>query len=149
MASKAPLAPALLDVNVFIALHDQQHVHHSVAADWFVENVRYGWATCPITQNGCVRILSQPNYPNSIPLGQALDLLRRSCAQAKHHFWPDDLSVLDVAHMNHGRMHGHRQLTDLYLLALAVHHGGRFVSFDGQIPLSAVRGATARHLVAL
>ena len=149
MASTEPGGPALLDVNVLIALHDQQHVHHGAAADWFVAHVRHGWASCPITQNGCVRILSQPGYPNPVPLGQALAMLRHSCGQAHHHFWPDDFSVLDTTRLNHSRMHGHRQLTGLYLLALAVQHGGRFVTCDGQIPVSAVRGATARHLVAL
>jgi predicted nucleic acid-binding protein len=59
------------------------------------------------------------------------------------------VSLLDATRMQHARMHGHRQLTDLYLLALAVHHGGRFVTFDAQIPLSAVRGATRDHLVSL
>ena len=141
--------PALLDVNVLIALHDEQHVHHAVAANWFVANARHGWASCPITQNGCVRILCQPGYPNPVPLSQALAMLRHSCARSHHRFWPDDVSLLDPAHLNHSRMHGPRQLTDLYLLALAVEHKGRFVTFDAQIPLNAVRGATTLHLVSI
>jgi len=150
MASTEPSAPpALLDVNVLIALHDQQHVHHDVAARWFESNARHGWASCPLTQNACVRIMSQPGYPNAVPLGDALAMLGRSCAHASHRFWPDDISLLDGTRMHHGRMHGHRQLTDLYLLALAVEHEGRFVTFDAQIPLSAVRGATARHLASI
>jgi toxin-antitoxin system PIN domain toxin len=151
MASRAePAAPrALLDVNVLIALHDRQHIHHDVAASWFEANARHGWASCPLTQNGCLRIMSQPGYPHAAPLVQVLKMLARSCAHTLHRFWPDDVSLLDEAALRHDRMHGHRQLTDLYLLALAVRHEGRLVTFDAQIPLVAVRGASARHLVAL
>ena len=144
-----PAPSHLLDVNVLIALHDEQHLHHDVAAGWFIEHARHGWATCPLTQNGCVRIMAQPGYPNAVPLGEALAMLARSCGHARHAFWHDDISLLDTQRMVHGRMHSHRQLTDLYLLALAVAHGGRLVTFDAQIPLSAVRGAAARHLVSL
>jgi uncharacterized protein len=134
---------------VLIALHDEQHVHHAVAARWFENNARHGWATCPLTQNGCMRIMSQPNYPNTVLLANALAMLALSCAHANHRFWSDDISLLDAARMNHARMHGHRQLTDLYLLALAIRNEGRLVTFDAQIPLSAVRGAAARHLVSI
>lgn len=140
---------ALLDVNVLIALHDADHVHHTQAAQWFVDNIRHGWATCPITQNGCVRILSQPGYPNPAPMQQVLAMLAQSCAQAQHVFWADDISLLDKTRLHHAHMHGPRQLTDLYLLALAVRHGGRFVTFDARVPLSAVQGAQRRHLVAI
>ena len=151
MASTEPAVPrrALLDVNVLIALHDEQHVHHDVAARWFIEQARHGWASCPLTQNGCIRIMSQPGYPNAVPLGDSLAMLQRSCAHASHQFWPDDVSLLDSRRLVHGRMHGHRQLTDLYLLALAVAHGGRLVTFDAQVPLSAVRNATEIHLLAI
>ena len=150
MASTEPAAPrALLDVNVLIALHDEQHVHHGVAARWFEANARHGWASCPLTQNGCVRIMSQPGYPSPVPLPAVIAMLGRSCGHAAHEFWPDDISLLDATRMHHGRMHGHRQLTDLYLLAMAVEHKGRFVTFDAQIPLNAVRGATARHSVSI
>ena len=116
---------------------------------WFDGHARHGWASCPLTQNGCVRIMSQPGYPNPVLLADALAMLSHSCATASHAFWPDDVSLLDATRLHHGRMHGHRQLTDLYLLALAVEHDGRFVTFDAQIPLNAVRGATARHLVSI
>lgn len=140
---------ALLDVNVLIALHDEQHVHHRIAADWLSAHAGGGWATCPLTQNGCARILSQPNYPNPVRLVDALALLHHSCALPSHAFWPDDISLLDGARLDHRRMHGHRQLTDLYLLALAVEHNGRLVTFDAQIPLSAVRGARSAHLISI
>lgn len=76
-------------------------------------------------------------------------MLQRSCSHASHEFWADDISLLDAKRLVHARMHGHRQLTDLYLLALAVRHGGRLVTFDGQVPLSAVRGASQAHLLAI
>ena len=77
MASTEPAAPrrALLDVNVLIALHDEQHVHHEAAARWFIDQARHGWASCPLTQNGCIRIMSQPGYPNPAPIGDALTML--------------------------------------------------------------------------
>ncbi len=140
---------ALLDVNVLIALHDAQHVHHRLASEWFVANVAAGWASCPLTENGCIRVMSQPGYANPVSIGAALGLLKRSCAASVHAFWPDDLSVLDETRLLHAHLHGHRQLTDVYLLALAVRHGGRFVTFDARVPVSAVHGAAKRHLLAL
>ena len=140
---------SLLDVNVLIALHDSQHVHHDHAADWLDSHQAGGWASCPITQNGCLRILSQPNYSRPRPWIEAAAALESFVASPAHLFWPDDISLLDRSLLRREHIHGHRQLTDLYLLALAVRHGGRFVSFDARIPLSAVHGAAARHLVRL
>ena len=148
-STDASRVPALLDVNVLIALHDAQHVHHPLAADWLLANVDQGWASCPLTQNGCMRIMSQPNYPNPMVLVDALDMLGSSCADASHQFWTDDISLLDATRLNRQRMHGYRQLTDIYLLALAVKHGGRFVTFDAKVPLNAVHGAKPGHLVVI
>lgn len=140
---------ALLDVNVLIALLDGAHVHHSRAQSWLEANISHGWASSPITQNGCIRILSQPAYPQPIPIAQAIEKLRRATATAHHEFWPDDVSALDAQRLDAQRVHGPKQLTDLYLLALAVRHGGRFVSFDARIVRSAVHGAGERNLVLL
>lgn len=126
-----------------------QHVHDHEAADWPAAHTRGGWATCPLTQNGCVRILSQPNHPNPVSLADALAVLRRSCGQPSHAFWHDDISLLDTTRLDPTRMHGQRQITDLYLLALAVEHDGCCVTFDAQIPLGAVRGASPRQLVSI
>lgn len=140
---------ALLDVNVLIALHDQDHVHHHQAARWLTQHAKLGWASCPITQNGCLRIMSQPGYPNAQPLAVLLAMLRRSTQAREHAFWPDDTSALDSGAFEHRHMHSARQLTDLYLLSLAVRHGGRLVTFDQRIPMSAVRGARTEHLMVL
>jgi len=140
---------ALLDVNVLIALLDPDHGMHGHATEWLAGNVRAGWASCPITQNGCVRIMSHPSYPNPVPVGAIVERLAEAVATAHHQFWPDDISILDTRVADRSRIHGPRQVTDLYLLALAVRHRGRFVSFDAEIPLAAVRGAERRHLVSL
>ena len=140
---------SLLDVNVLIALSDPDHVFHSVAKAWWVPNREQGWASCPLTQNGCVRIISQPGYPNPQAASVVIKLLAHFCADSCHTFWPDDASLLDSRQFNHSHIHGHRQITDLYLLGLAVKQGGRLVTFDGKIPLSAVHGAKKQHLLAL
>lgn len=140
---------ALLDVNVLIALHDQDHVHHHRAADWLARHIAHGWASCSLTQNGCLRIMAQPGYSHPQPLPVLVRMLQRSTQSRAHAFWADGLSMLDVSRFEHAHIHSARQLTDLYLLALAVAQGGRLVTFDQRIPLSAVKGATADHLVVL
>ena len=143
------MSRALLDVNVLLALLDADHVDHSRARRWLETEIDHGWASCAITQNGFVRIVSQPRYPSPIPPAQALDLLDHACATDHHRFWPCDVSVLDHTAVDRERVHGPRQVTDAYLLALAVQHRGRFVTFDGSIVRSAVPQATADHLVVL
>lgn len=138
---------ALLDVNVLIALHDQQHVHHQAATHWFGLHAALGWASCPLTQNGAARVMSQPAYPQPASLSALLAMFSRSFADPSHAFWCDDISLADGAVFDSQRIHGHRQVTDVYLLGLAVAHGGRLVTLDARIPLSAVRGAQTSHLV--
>lgn len=140
---------ALLDVNVLIALLDQAHPHHAAGTSWLKANIRHGWASCPITQNGCVRIMSQTNYPGARAAGQVVERLRDAVQYSAHEFWPDDASILDTETIDATRVHGARQITDTYLLALAVRHAGRLVTFDLGIALSAVKGAAPRHLVTL
>ncbi|MCF8154567.1 MAG: PIN domain-containing protein [Rhodoferax sp.] len=140
---------ALLDINVLIALHDREHVHHERAALWLESNILHGWASCPLTQNGCLRIMSQPGYSSPQPLAVLIAMLQASTATAFHSLWSDDISLLDAHCFHHSHIHSHNQLTDLYLLALAVKNGGRLVSFDQRIPLSAVHGARAEHLIKL
>ena len=86
---------ALLDVNVLIALLDAQHLHHEAAVHWLKDNIRHGWATCPITQNGCLRTMAQPAYPNCLPASAVAERLREATATAHHQFWPDHVSLLD------------------------------------------------------
>ncbi len=140
---------ALLDVNVLIALLDQAHPHHDTALAWLKSNIKHGWASCPITQNDCVRIMSQAAYPGARPAGQVIDRLRAATEHGAHQFWPDDTAIVDQRVVDASRIHGARQITDTYLLALALKHGGRLVTFDTGIALGAVRGAKPVHLVTL
>ena len=140
---------SLLDVNVLIALLDADHSLHARATDWFASNAKSGWSSCPITQNGCVRIMSHPGYPNSVPVSAVMQRLGEATASPVHAFWPDDISLLDQKIVNASRVHGPRQLTDVYLLALAVRHGGKFVTFDAAVSLETVRGAAKNNLVKL
>ena len=140
---------SLLDVNVLIALLDQDHSLHVRAREWFGTHARGGWSSCPLTQNGCVRIMSHSGYPNPLPVAQIAERLRNAVAGPHHEFWPDDVSLLDERVADATRIHGSRQITDLYLLALAVRHDGTFVTFDGSIAVNAVHGAAKRHLAVL
>ncbi len=140
---------ALFDVNVLIAILDEQHIHHLAAHEWWAPNRSAGWATCPLTENGMARVMSQSTYKNPVTSSFAVDLLAVQIAKTDHRFWPDDLSLCDQDWIDPGGILGPNQITDVYLLALAVKNGGRLVTFDRGIPLSAVRGAEPRHLVVL
>ena len=140
---------ALLDVNVLVALFDGNHAAHAPAMRWFDEHGEAGWASCPITQNGCVRVMSQPGYPERIPIANLVERLRQATAHRAHEFWPDDASLVDEKAIDASRIHGPSQLTDVYLLALAFSHGGRLVTLDQTISIAAVRGALKKHLVVI
>ena len=138
---------SLLDINVLLALLDEDHMQHELARDWLVANQEEGWASCPLTENGFVRIYSQAAYPGAISARAAMDLLDATRIKPFHEFWSADVSILDS--VGRDRVHGPKQLTDLYLLALAVRHGGRFVTFDERISLTPVPGTKKDSLVTL
>ena len=140
---------ALLDVNVLIAALDAAHVHHPRVWQWLSSESAHGWASSPLTQNGCVRIMSQPGYPSPLRPSEVIDRLREATQHASHAFWPDDISLLDAGVIQSDRVLAPRQVTDLYLLALAVRNGGRLVTLDGRIAFEAVRGAGREHLLSL
>ena len=140
---------ALLDVNVLVALLDAAHVHHPVATQWLSDHLDEGWASCPLTQNGCIRILSQAAYPNRAPAAEVAARLAEATQHPAHQFWPDAISLLTPGLMVWRQLLTGRHITDAYLLALAVQNQGRFVTLDQGIPLTAVQGARAAHLVVL
>ena len=140
---------ALLDVNILIALLDSSHIHNSLVTGWLADNIEAGWASCPITQNGCIRIFSQPGYPNTAPAAQIAERLAEAAQHTSHEFWPDSVSLLHPGCLIWNKILSSRQVTDAYLLALAVKQGGRFVTLDRGIPLNAVAGAKSKHLVTL
>ncbi len=140
---------ALLDVNVLIALLDSAHVFHGQAMSWWEREIKHGWASCPITQNGCLRIMCHPKYPGPLPIGEVAERLMEAVKGPEHEFWPDDISLLGSTAFDWSCVLGHRQITDMYLLALAVRHKGRFVTFDKRINIRAVPGADESNLVTI
>lgn len=141
------MSTALLDVNVLIALLDSAHPFHEESHLWFGQARRKGWATCSTTLCGCIRIISHPGYLSvKASAAEVAERLRILCDQPGHTFWSEDLSPLDEHSFRLDLLSGPRQLTDVYLLALAVRRRGRLVTFDQSIPLSAVPGAELRHL---
>lgn len=140
---------ALLDVNVLIALLDAGHVHHRLATDWLGAHLEHGWASCPLTQNGCIRIFSNPAYPNAAPAAQIAERLAEAARHPAHAFWPDAISLLEPNRLAWERILSSRQVTDAYLVALAVERGGRLVTLDRGVPVAAVRDAQSRHVVVL
>lgn len=140
---------ALFDVNALIALLDRDHIGHSVATGWFSKHLEHGWASCPITENGTARIMASAGYPNPLPVAAVLQRVAVARATEHHRFWPDDVSLADTEVFKHSELLGPKQITDRYLLALAVRNKGRFVTFDRGIRPTAVIGALAEHLVQL
>jgi toxin-antitoxin system PIN domain toxin len=138
---------ALLDVNVLVALFDPDHVHHEPAHRWFADHRPFGWATCPLTENGLVRVLANPAYsPASEQPARVLERLHAFCNSGGHAFWPDDVSLRDADLFQAGALTSHRQVTDLYLLGVAVKRHGLLATFDRAIPLARVHGAGAETL---
>ena len=139
---------SLLDVNVLVALFDPAHIHHDTAHQWFEGCREQGWSTCPLTENGVVRVLSSPTYPGRrTTVADAVNRLEAFTSSGGHQFWEDSLTLRDPAVIDPALVGGARQVTDVYLLALAVGRDGRLASFDRRLNLSAVRRAGARHLV--
>ena len=140
----------LLDVNVLVALFDPEHVHHEAAHTWFASALDSGWATCPLTENGLVRVLSNPGYPGRrTTVADAVDRLRRFTESGSHSCWSDDVSILDPTAVDASHLSGHREVTDTYLLALAVRHDGALATFDRTLRTPAVRGFEKSHLTVL
>jgi toxin-antitoxin system PIN domain toxin len=129
----------LLDVNLLLALTDPMHIHQQSAHRWFVEKGQQAWATCPLTENGFIRIASHPNYPNRPgDVTAVLDILRRLCEVPGHRFWSEDISILRI--LEPDALITHSQITDVFLLGLAVHKKGKLATLDQRIPADAVRG---------
>jgi toxin-antitoxin system PIN domain toxin len=139
---------SLLDINVVIALLDPDHIFQERAHQWWSTNSGRGWASCPLTENRVVRIMSTPGYRQKMRFtpNDVIVRLREFIDKSDHEFWPDDISLLDEELFLSKRIHTPKQITDLYLLALATKHRQRLVTFDQGISLSAVAGAKAENL---
>ncbi len=140
----------LLDVNVLIALIDPAHVSHNAAHRWFETEGRHAWATCPLTENGAIRIVGHPKYPGTPGSPAAVAaLVAHLRTLAGHVFWPDDISLVGEPRIDPALVLTSGQVTDTYLLALAAVHGGRLASFDRRPAVRSVKGGKAAfHLIA-
>ncbi len=137
--------PGLLDVNALIALIDSDHVDHSTMEVWFLRHHQAGWATCPLTENGVIRVLSQPTYPSGqrtpAEVVQILGALKNAF-RSTYTFWPDALSLTNDEIFDAPMIVSSRQVTDAYLLGLARHHDATLVSFDRSLAWQAIRGGS-------
>lgn len=125
------MTTALLDVNVLVALSWPNHVHHAAAAAWFSSAHADGWATCPVTQSGFVRVSSNRRViPDARSPREATNVLRALTAIPGHEFWTDDVAMADAQELNTTLLQGYRQVTDAHLLVLASRRGGQLVTFD-------------------
>ena len=134
----------LLDVNVLIALIDPAHVGHDAAHRWFGETGSASWASCPITENGVMRIVGNPKYPNSVGSPAAAAPILKTLKELPGHvFWGDEISVVGCDLIDASEITTPGQVTDSYLLSLAVAKGGQLASFDRRLVTKAVRGGRA------
>jgi uncharacterized protein len=140
----------LLDVNVWVAILDESHLFHGPAMA-FLEQDAVAIASCPLVENGVLRVLNLPGYSSSGPVGfvPVQEKLAEIYSAVDHEFWPDSLSLISGTPLEWSRVLGHNQITDAYLLALAVAHDGTLVTLDHRIALAPVRGAADRHLLRL
>ena len=144
------MKPALLDVNFLVEMLDPAHPNHGDAHNWFEKNARFGWATSPITINGCIRVMCNPAYKTvDARPEEVVQKLRTATGQSNHRFWADDINLLDAATIRPEMLGGHKHVTDAALLAVAVRNDGRLATFDRSIPLKAAVGARADQLAVI
>lgn len=137
----------LLDVSVLIALHYPDHIAHERVSESFRADWGYDWASCPITENGFFRVISQPGFPADVTLEDARAVFAETISQSQHTFWSDDISLRDPALFDWGHIQGHRQITDIYLIGLAARHDGKFVTLDQRLNGNAIRNAQAELII--
>jgi len=140
----------LLDINVLIALLDPDHAFHQHAHAWW-SDLGHPWASCPLTENGLVRIMASSAYSKAtrFNVDEIASRLSIFVAHTDHAFWPDALSIRDPLHFEHTFILSSKHLTNFYLLALAVENHGCLATFDQHISLNAVPKATSAHLLVI
>ncbi|MGA7881688.1 MAG: TA system VapC family ribonuclease toxin [Terrimicrobiaceae bacterium] len=140
------MSRCLLDVNTVLALLDPRHVFHDAAHAWVERTPGLRWLTCPLVQNGVVRVASQTAYPNRLgTVTDVLEVLRAFCADPRHEFCPDDISLVAPASVARPELLTPSRVNDLYLLLLARQHSAKLATFDHRIPAEAIPEG-ARHL---
>jgi toxin-antitoxin system PIN domain toxin len=139
---------ALLDVNVLIALLDPDHTAHDDAHAWFEGQEPEGWASCALTENCCIRILSHASYrPAPVSAVRVADSLRELMQDTRHEFWAENVSLLDPTLFAADQIGPSHRVTDAYLLGLARHRGGRLATFDRRISTRGVIDAEKSLLI--
>jgi toxin-antitoxin system PIN domain toxin len=142
------MSVALLDVNALVALVWPAHESHEKIQKWFQQHAKSGWATCPLTQAALVRIVSNPAFsPNAVSVSDAIGLLKNNVEHPFHRFWRDDVGFVEAATLFTERIVGHRQITDAYLLGLAVHKKGKLLTLDRAMRSLAGAAMMARGIV--
>jgi len=138
----------LLDVNVLLALSWPKHTAHAIAQRWFARNAARGWATCPVVEAGFVRILSNPAFSAyAVTPKEALEALEITTQHPAHRFWPDDLRVAEALAGLKNRLYGHQQVTDAYLLGLAIHHKGKLATLEQRLAEMLADMPSERHFI--
>jgi len=124
----------LLDVNVLVALLWTTHEGHLRVQEWFAHNSPKGWATCPFTQAAFVRMSTNPAiFPNAVKPSEAIEMLKKDLLHPSHRFWKADIGFAEASKPFQERLQGHRQVTDAYLLGLAIHMKGKLATMDRAI----------------
>jgi toxin-antitoxin system PIN domain toxin len=124
----------LLDINVLVALAWPNHIHHEPALRWFEKHHANGWATCPLTQSGFVRVSSNKRIvPEAKTPAEAMVALGRITDLDHHVFWTDDIDLPRSEFIDTERIQGYRQVTDAHLVALTIRHRGQLATFDNGI----------------
>ena len=141
----------LLDVNVLVARFWEPHIFHHKVRAWMATHEHEGWATCPITEAGLVRTLSNPGFsPQGPRPAEALHWMAESLREdPNHQFWADDLPVAAACEETISQLHGFKQLTDAYLLGLAIHKKGRLLTLDQRMLALAGEGTSARRALVI
>ena len=139
---------SLLDVNCLIALFDEPHGSHLIVKDWFLRAESNGWLTCPITENGCIRILSSQGYARPKPAISVIHALREAFKHPNHYFIADDFSLTESGWLEPSLLTS-SQVTDIYLLKLAIKNNARLVTLNQRIKYSAVEGTKPDDLLVL
>ncbi|HSG39803.1 MAG TPA: TA system VapC family ribonuclease toxin [Thermoanaerobaculia bacterium] len=139
-----------MDVNVLVALAWPNHEHHEFAVGWLEENQAAGWATCPVTQSGFIRVSSNARaIPGAKSPHQTISLLREMVSLPHHVFLPDDTSLVSSEFVTFQKVMGYRQVTDAHVLGIALRHGAALVTFDRSILDLVPPGYAAGEVVCL
>ena len=140
----------LLDTNLLIALLWPSHERHELAVRWFARHRGKGWATCPFTQAGFVRIVSNPAFSrDAVRPSEAIQVLAVNTAAKDHVFWADELPYPEASAFAGIRLMGHQQVTDAYLLGLALRKGGVLATLDERIEALIKPGSAEKKMLEL